>query len=228
MGRKKRVIQRFPENDSNHYLVDACFLVNKYLKPEWIKDEKDRKAVQECRSWWEEITKQIKHERAKVYIPNICIAEAFKVLAKKNFKDRIFKYPQNYQNARTALHRDIHLTTKDAAKQRRKIRFHDIETNRDIIISVDRFFEKLHKLNVRVEIVDLLLLATGKYLIDFFDFNQRNLFIVTIDGQLYQLARSLQDVPQTFNPHNPKDSANKVFVDSTPTLFKTTPKGQKL
>jgi len=83
--------------------------------------------------------------------------------------------------------------------------------NRDIVISVDRFFEKLYKTNLHVGIIDLLLLATGKYLMDFYGFKRDELFIVTIDGSLYKLARSFQDVPPTFNPSLKTDAAERVF-----------------
>lgn len=83
--------------------------------------------------------------------------------------------------------------------------------NRDIVISVDRFFEKLYKKTLNVGIVDLLLLATGKYLMDFYGFGRDELFIVTTDNSLYNLARSLQDIPRAFNPTQRQDLASRVF-----------------
>ena len=84
--------------------------------------------------------------------------------------------------------------------------------NRDIIISVDRFFEKMHKRDWhKAGIVDLALLAAGKYLIDLYGFSRSELFIVTIDKELYHLAKSYPDVPLALNPTLDKDGAQKVF-----------------
>lgn len=122
------------------------------------------------------------------------------------------QFPVNYKNARDRLRKDIHLTTRDARKQHRHIRYHDIDTTRDVFIGVDRFFEKAHKMRLNVGIVDLMLLATAKYLTDFLGFSDRSLFVVTADGALYKLARALPDVPMTFNPLLARDAAAKVFV----------------
>ena len=86
--------------------------------------------------------------------------------------------------------------------------------NRDIVISVDCFFEKMHKNDWQhASIVDLAILATGKYLIDFYGFSRSELFLVTIDRELYHLAKSYPDVPMTFNPTLDKDGSQKVFCD---------------
>lgn len=208
---KKVRIRRRPGRP-NYFLVDASFLVNKYLKLGWINDQDEQQRVRQCQDWWEEIDKQVKAQRARVYVLDVCIAEAFKTLAKKNYEDRIFRYAANYKSARDRLRKDIHLAPEEARKQKRFIRYHDIDTNRDIIISVDRFFERLHKLNVRVGIIDLMILAAGKYLMDFYGLTRRNLFIVTIDGDLHKLARSLPDVPYAFNPLRSNHTVSKVFM----------------
>jgi predicted nucleic acid-binding protein len=207
---KRRVIKTNPEH-FNHFLVDACFLVNKYLNPARVNDAKEKNQIQCCQDWWRNISSQLKAGKAKVFAPDIVIAEAFKTLAKKNFKERIFKYPVYYKNACERLRKDMRLSAKKARSTTRKIAFHDIQMNRDIIISVDRFFEKLYKKKLNVGIVDLLLLATGKYLMDFYGLGRDELFIVTIDTSLYRLARSLQDIPPTFNPMLKADSASSVF-----------------
>ncbi len=210
MPRKVRIKRR--PDPRNYFLVDACFLVNKYLKLSWIKDPAERERVRKCHLWWQEIDTQMKAQRARVFVLDVCIAEAFKTLAKKNYEDRVFTYPANYKSARDSLRKDIHLTPEKTRKQKRFIHYHHIDTNRDIIISVDRFFEKQHKLEVRVGVVDLMILAAGKYLIDFYGFTRRNLFIVTIDGDLHKLARSLSDVPYAFDPLRANYAAGKVFV----------------
>lgn len=207
----RRVIRRRPDG-RNYFLVDACFLANKYLKPTWFTNAEEQNQIRLCHAWWKEITQQIDAHHAVVYVPDVCISEAFKVLAKKYYRDRVFRYHANYKAAREALRKDIHLPLEEARKQHRHIRFHDIGTTRDIIISVDRFFEMAHKLKVNVGIVDLILLAAGKYLMDFYGFGRKNLFIITIDTDLYKLARKYQDVPKAFNPLRKSDAAAKVFV----------------
>jgi len=211
LRRKRRVIKINPEH-INHFLVDACFLVNKYINPDWVQDSKEKNQIQCCQLWWENISNQLKRGKAKVFAPDIIIAEAFKTLAKKNFRQHIFKYPVYYKNACERLRKDMRLSAKKARSATRKITFHDIQMNRDIIISVDRFFEKLYKKNLNVGIIDLLLLSTGKYLMDFYGLGRDELFIVTIDSSLYRLARSIQDIPPTFNPMLKQDLASQVFV----------------
>lgn len=210
MPRRIRIRRR--PNGSNYFLVDASFLVNKYLKVTWISDQNEKQRIKACQAWWKEIDAQVNAHRAIVYVPDLCIAEAFKVLSKKNYQDRVFRYAADYKSARDSLRKDIHLPAEEARKQERHIRYHDIDTNRDIVISVDRFFEKLHKDKLSVGIVDLMLLATGKYLLDFYGFTRSNLFIVTIDGHLHKLARSFSDVPVAFNPLRPNDTASRVFT----------------
>ena len=211
MRTKRRVIRSNPEH-RNHFLVDACFLVNKYINPAWVSEPREKNRIQCCQDWWARITKQLKHDKARVFAPDIIIAEAFKTLAKKNFREHIFKYPVYYKNACERLRKDMRLSAKEARSAKRKIKFHDIQMNRDIVISVDRFFEKLHKKNLHVGIIDLLLLATGKYLMDFYGFERDELFIITIDNNLYKLARCLQDIPRAFNPTSKPDFAPRVFT----------------
>ncbi len=148
----------------------------------------------------------------------MCIAEAFKVLAKKYYNnEQIFSNPSSYSHAKSALAKDLTLSSKDAKKSIREIKYHDIQTNRDIIISVDRFFEKSckeHKKYGSTGIVDLLILSTAKYLVDFYGLPKKDLYIITQDNPLYKLAKSYADLPMVFNPSVASDAANKVFVDT--------------
>jgi hypothetical protein len=209
--RAKRVISRNPER-YNYYLVDACFLANKYLQPRSISDPQEKRRIEMCLSWWSEIDRQLKQQKAKVFVLDICIAETFKVFAKKRFQGNVFRNSTEYSRACNKLRKDIHLPAKEARKQARTIVYHDIQMNRDIIISVDRFFEKMHKRDWhQASIVDLTILATGKYLIDFYGFSRSELFLVTIDKELYHLAKSYPDVPRAFNPILDRDGAQKVF-----------------
>jgi hypothetical protein len=196
----------------NYFLVDTSFLVGRYLRPSTITNPVEQEHVKKSQEWWTEIGAQLKMDKAKVYVPALCIAEAFKVLAKKYYDDKIFKKPIDYKLARDRLRSDIHLPTKKAVKPKRRIRFHDIETSRDVIIGVDRFYEQAHKLRVSVGIVDLLLLATAKYLTDFYGFTDDELFVVTMDRDLYRLARKVRDIPMTFNPLDAHDAASRIFT----------------
>jgi hypothetical protein len=96
--------------------------------------------------------------------------------------------------------------------------FHDIEINRDIIISVDRMFEMCHTMKLPVGIVDLLLLATGKYLVDFYGFNLDEIRIVTTDDNMYRLCRKLPDFPYIYNPALDSEVATKIFTDDLPDI----------
>lgn len=208
---RKRAIRRKPDS-CNYFLVDANFLVNRYLRTSTIKDAGEQERIRKSQEWWAEIDAQLALSRAKVYVPDLCIAEAFKCLAKKYYVDNAFKRSVDYKRAKERLHRDVHLTSVQARSPKRTIRFHDLQTTRDVIIAVDRFFEPANKTGASVSITDLLLLASAKYLTDFYGFSDGDLFVITQDGHLYELARKLRDVPYTFNPLRPNDAAAKVFV----------------
>lgn len=210
-----RKIKRNPVG-KNYYLVDTNFLVNKYLPLKFytgslkrIKDEKSR--IEKCREWWDEIDRQKKQGKARIYIPDICIAEAFKVLAKKYYIDNIFPNPVNFNDARRKMINEICMSSKMLRTQRRVVKVHDLSTCRDIIIAVDRFFEMFMKKKKDVAIVDLIVLATAKYLMDFFDIPKDNLHIITCDGPLYEGSREITELPIAYNPLNPKDRCSRIF-----------------
>lgn len=193
-----------------YFLIDTNVLVNKYLNPSTIKDVTEKARVQACKEWWKEIQVLLKKSKARVYVLDLTIAEAFKVLAKKYYGGKVFSTTAAHKQARDRLRKDIHLPLNVARAWKRRIGFHDVSTNRDIIISVDRFFEKMHKLKLKnIGIVDLLILASAKYLLDFYGIKQEEMFIVTMDKAMWSLARSLQDLPRTFNPT--LEPASKVF-----------------
>lgn len=210
MGRASRKIKKHPK-DKNYYLVDTCFLANKYIPLNVVRDNQERDRIRKCKEWWKEIDSQVNSDHATVYIPDICIAETFKVFAKKYYSDKIFS-PQQYKHTRDRLIRDTHMHPKELLRHARKVKYHDIETNRDIVIGVKRFYEGFFKRGFNVSIVDLFIIAISKYLMDFYGFTRHNLFIVTIDGGLYDGAKQFQDVPFVFNPLRAKDEAHKVFI----------------
>ncbi len=208
----RRCIPKTPK-ETHFYLVDANFLANKRINEKQIQDAGQKKRVTCAKAYWKHIDKQLKENIARVYVLDLCIAETFKVLAKKYYnQEKIFSNYSSYAHAKKRLHEDLHLPSKEARSADRNIKYHDIQTNRDITISVDRFFEKDFKMKTNVSIVDLMILACSKYLIDFYGIKKESLCIITQDNELYRLARSYNDLPSVFNPHKDADSAEKVFV----------------
>ncbi len=207
-----RIIPRKPENRI-WYLIDSNFLINKYLDSEYIQNPKEKKLVEDAHYYWSIIDEQIASSKATVLILDVCIAETFKNLAKKEyFKPCVFPDSNKYHRALRNLRKDLQLRIGEARRVNRKIQYHDIQTNRDIIIGVDRYFEQTYKKNIRVTIIDLMILSTSKYLQDFFGFSKDDLFIITQDGPLYKLAKMIPDIPKTFNPSAPSDLYKKVFI----------------
>jgi len=193
------------------YLIDTNFLVNKYLPIRRISDRRERARVKASQAWWKFIDEQIRQRKAIIYSPDVCIAEAFKVLAKKYYIDHCFWNTYYYKRARDRLSRDIHISPKVLKSSNRFIPFHDISTSRDVIIAVDRFFEKFMKANLNVSIPDLIILATAKYLIDFYNIPDDRLIIVTMDNALWKGSKIIKDIPSAFNPNTINESAKIVF-----------------
>ena len=205
-----RKILRSP-SDRIFYLVDANFLVNKFIPSRLVTNTSEKLRVERAQEWWKEIDSQLKAGKAVVYIPDICIAESFKVLAKKYYVDKYFKTTVAHKKARDAMSLFLRTTSKSLKASRRDIRVHDISTCRDIIIAVDRFFESYLKAGLNVSVVDLLILATAKYLMDFYFIPKSSLFIVTQDNSLWRGSKSLTDIPTAFNPSMDSEIASKVF-----------------
>lgn len=212
MRKANRCIPKKPPNQV-FYLVDANVLIYKFIDATKINDQHEQKRAHTAQSYWNHIDAQRKAGLAKVFVLDVCIAEAFKTLSKKNYdKSGLFPYPANYKNACDRLRKEVQLTTKEARKSQRIVTFHDIQTNQDIIVGIDRFFEMTHKKKKRVGVIDLLILSTAKYLTDFFGMNRDHIYIITMDGPLYDLARSYPELPSAFNPDRPTDNPMKVFI----------------
>jgi len=207
---KLRTISKNPPS-KNFYIVDANFLANKYIPLHRINNSREKLMVEKSQEWWREIDAQIRTHKALVYIPDVCIAEAFKVLAKKYYRDKYFLRAHEYVAARARLSKFIHIDPRTLKGSDRKIKVHDISTSRDIIIAVDRFYEFFAKKNLDVSIPDLIILATAKYVIDFFNVPMESLFIVTLDTNLWKGTKKLADVPSAFNPIKPSEASSRVF-----------------
>jgi len=170
-----------PEDEwcRHYYLVDANFLANKHIPATRVSGPIDRDRVVACQEWWRQIDSQLANNHARVFVPDICIAEAFKVLAKKYYSEGVFASYKSYYYAKSKLSKDIRTNSKDLQSHARKVKYHDISTNRDIVIGVDRFFESFMKHRCNVQIGDLIFAATAKYLMDFYDISKDYLHIVT-------------------------------------------------
>jgi hypothetical protein len=207
------MIRSIPSNPSNHefYLVDANFLANKFIPYDRVKDSREKVRVIHSHDWWAFIDKQLNAGKATVYIPDLCIAEAFKVLAKKYYNEKYFRNSQEYKFSRDQLRNFVSMNQRQLRAQSRIVKVHDISTCRDIIIAVDRFYEIFCKYKLTASIVDLIVLATAKYLIDFYYIQPNCLHIVTLDKSLWQGSRHLADIPRAYNPNEKTEFANRIF-----------------
>lgn len=195
-----RKISRSPTGGRNYYLVDANFLADKHLPADKAKNPHERERIRANQAWWREIDSQLAAGHARVFVPDVCIAEAFKVIAKKYYREQWFAKHSEFDAVRTRLSADIRTPTKNLKRFTRDVRYHDISTNRDIIISVDRFFELFYKHGKNVQIVDLILIATAKYLMEFFDVPRDSLHIVTLDNALREGIAKASDLPRAYDP----------------------------
>ncbi|HUV29470.1 MAG TPA: hypothetical protein VMY05_00065 [Acidobacteriota bacterium] len=211
MKRKGRKIDRRPSRSRNYFFVDACFLVNKYIPLSAAPDGNEVDRLRKCKTWWREIASQLRTACARVYVPDVCIAEGFKVLAKKYYQDDWFRTAQEYKSARDRMSRDLRTSVQEIRSVDRRILFHDISTCRDIIIAVDRFFEVFMKHGKKVQIADLILLASAKYLMDFYDVHRADLHIITLDEDLYSGIKLVKELPNAYDPTKGKDAAGRVF-----------------
>jgi hypothetical protein len=209
--RRVRKIDRHPSERKNYYLIDANFLANKYIPEDRVTSSKEKNRISACMKWWNEIEAQLRAGEARVYVPDICIAEAFKALAKAHFHRKWFRSSQDYVYWRTRLRKDITINAKTLRSQKRAILFHDLPTCRDIIIAVDRFYEMFAKKNLNVSIPDLIVLACGKYLMDFFDIPRDRLHIITLDRPLRKLTKEISELSNAYDPTTREDSVDRIF-----------------
>jgi predicted nucleic acid-binding protein len=208
---KVRKIDRSPSG-RNHFIIDACFLANWAIPRHVAPPGHEQDRIDRCMEWWTEIEHQLDSGHARVYVPDICIAETFKVLAKKYYHQKWFSSAVAFNNSRNRLRKFITTPTSTLKAAKRSIRFHDVPTTRDIIISVDRFYELFHKNKLgRVSVPDLILVSTAKYLVDFFDVPRERLHLVTLDKALRAGSRKIQELPNAYDPTEAADSAAKVF-----------------
>ena len=207
-----RKISKSPSKDrKNYFLVDASFLAEKHLPIETGTTDEVKKRIRECKKWWKEIDRQVSEGKARIYIPDVCIAEAFKVLAKKFYSEKSFVEYSGYKKAKDALSDDVTITAKELKKQNRRIRYHDLPTTRDVVIAVDRFYELFAKNNHNVGVIDLLIVANAKYLMDFHDALRSQIHIITFDKPLRDGTKGIAELPNAYYPGEDNDTFEKVF-----------------
>lgn len=211
MARIRKIYRNLREG-KNYFVIDACFLVNKYIPLNRVADAREKTRIEKCLDWWAEIDSQLQVNKARVYIPDLCIAETFKVLSRKYHYDKLYKDYNEYRRAKARLIKDITTSAQELRKPSRQIKYHDISTSRDIIISVDRFYEVFQKAGYIVELPDLIILATAKYLMDFYDIPKRRLHIITLDRKLRDGSKKIQEIPNAYNPTTPRDERSRVFM----------------
>jgi len=210
MARVRKIHKR-PKKEKNYYLVDACFLVNKYIPIRNAPTPDEKARIRSCMAWWQEIEAQLAKGKARVYVPDLCVAEAFKVLAKKYYEQPAWFKFYELDKARKRFVKDITVSPKALKARDRVIRYHDISTSRDIIIAVDRFYELFLKHEIHVGLPDLIILATAKYLMDFFDIPKGQLHIVTLDRNLRRGSQKISELPNAYDPTLEKDAEKRIF-----------------
>lgn len=207
-----RKISRKPEKARpNYFIVDACFLADKYLPIGTAPTHEEKQIIRESHRWWDEIDRQVDLRRARVYVPDLCIAEAFKVLAKKNYDGITFAHNAQYTRARDRLSADVSMTHRELQRQNRHVKYHDVPASRDIIVSIGRFYELLIKRNCNVGVIDLIVVSTAKYLMDFHDAQRSQIHIITRDGALWQGTKGITELPNAYDPTQAADAFDRVF-----------------
>lgn len=201
MGRKV-IVPKDPQSGRNYYLLDANVLVYKALprrQPPPGMPHHQRRLAHRCVEWISFIERQARSGQARIYIPDVIIAEAFKVLAKWYYVNKWFQNPAELHQARKRLRSFVSTSHRDMAKAGRVVTVHDEPVSRDVIIGVDHFLETMFRHRLNIQIADLLLLSIGKYLVDFYDIPPERFFILTCDKQLFKLIRRLNDIPKALD-----------------------------
>lgn len=208
MPRLRKIHKNLNASDKNFYIVDANFLANKYLPSKMAKSPNEKERIENCQEWWKIIEKQIKDKKCIVYIPDICIAEVIKVFAKKYYQEKSFRNFREYNSCVNIFLKDIRTSHKELAAKDRHIRYHDISTCRDILISVERFNRIFNKKGYhRVSVPDLIIVAAAKYLIDFYNLPYKYIHILTTDKELRAGSNKIPEIPTAYDPSTQKASS---------------------
>ncbi|RKZ06935.1 hypothetical protein DRQ32_10595, partial [bacterium] len=64
MSRVRKIFKQ-PEQGKNYFIIDACFLANKYLPRELAPVGIERDRIDQCLEWWDEIDSQLEARTAR-------------------------------------------------------------------------------------------------------------------------------------------------------------------
>ena len=106
---------------------------------------------------------------------------------------------------------DVTISGRELRKQNRHIKYHDLPTTRDVVIAVDRFYESFIKNNNSVGVIDLIIVANAKYLMDFHDAKKNQIHIITFDKPLRDGTKKISELPNAYYPGEGSDTFDKVF-----------------
>lgn len=202
-------IKKIRTNSDLHcFVVDGCVLVDAALGS--VLDTPEHPNQLQTKEWWDRIYELALDGNSTIYIPDLCIAEAFKVVAKKTWSQRLLDQKQK-KEVETLLRKWVTIDNEMLKRSGRTVPVHDISTNRDIIISVDRFLRITMQHGCQgLSVPDLIVAATAKYLIDFYNFRKEALHIITNDRTLAKLIRAC---PQFTAPIEPeKHEPERILV----------------
>lgn len=206
----KRKIPLDPINPI-YYVIDSNFFANKYLLPREGENQTDSLRIENSNEWWDIISYQINKKFAVVYVSELCVAETFKIIAKKYYQLRKISKTRYYY-IRNCIEKDIRLTIRQLISTSRHIKYHDQEVNRDIIIGASRFLEIAQKNNLhRISVIDLVILSQTKYLIDFYRIKKEDIFLLTGDIDIIRCSLLCSDIPSAINALDPDNPYYKFF-----------------
>ena len=209
---KIRQIQRNPSGGKNYFIVDAGFLISKYLPLDRVSDPEQKASVEKSLHWWGEIDSQLRSDKARVCVPDPCLAKVFSTLAHKHFADRWFQDYTEYGRVRTKLIEDT-TTPKILNQDSRQVKYHEITTPQDVTTSfIFRFFEAFQEAGYIIEPTDLVVRAAAEYLIDYYDIQRNQLQIVTLVRGLRDGSEKIPGFLNIYNPIVPEDERSRVFI----------------
>lgn len=193
------------------YLIDSNFFANKYLERINGENPVDSDRIENCKKWWEIIDFQIKEKNAIVFITDLCISETFKIFAKKYYQLRKITSGK-YQRIRKKVTCDLHISVSDLISAKREIKYHNLQADRDIIVGASRFLEIAHKNNLHsISVIDLVILSSAKYLIDFYKIKRERIVIISGDHKLIQCSKKASDIPNIIDALNPVNKPEKYY-----------------
>lgn len=98
-----RKISINPNPRENYYPVHANFLVNRFVLLAIDPNAHQKQRIESCNEWWEEIETPLERSKPQGCVPDVCIAQSFKTVAKEYYEEKWFKTPVEFNNARKNL-----------------------------------------------------------------------------------------------------------------------------